>query len=483
MSSFTRRLLLLFGGYFAGCFGIALARWIGGSFGETSLDQILWHLRYTEHAAVQMGGLFLFEFTFEVLLFPAVAALLLALVHVAVAERLHGTPRRLLRAGPPAVLAGAVVALLAQFSVFSYVQSQFGPDRFAEAYVDPAGVRLHAQPHKRNLVLVYAESLEQTYGDARLFGRDLLAPLHALGGVSFTDYHPMPGATWTMAAMVATQCGVPLKVYSEAPVRAKAGRKSFLPGATCLGDVLQAHGWHNVFLGGAPLSFAGKGAFLRDHGYADTRGRDEWERAGLAPAELNEWGLVDSALFARAHTTLRALQAAGKPFNLTLLTIDTHNPHGFQSPYCRGQGARDFQGIVGCSAGQIAGFISEARQAGELKDTIVVVLGDHLAFPNPAWEQLQKAGDSRRMFDLFFGDGLAAPNTTELLPFDLYPSILALLGLPPAGERLALGYTAFGPAPAGRPAHRAAAWSLAAVRGSATYDRLWQADVPAGSPD
>jgi phosphoglycerol transferase len=293
----------------------------------------------------------------------------------------------------------------------------------------------------------------------------------------------MPGATWTMAAMVATQCGVPLKVYSEAPVRARPDRKSFLPGATCLGDVLQAHGWRNVFLGGAPLSFAGKGTFLRDHGYVDTRGRDEWEHAGVKPAELNEWGLVDSALFERAHATLRTLQAGRQPFNLTLLTIDTHNPNGFQSAYCRAEGARDFQGIVGCSALQIANFIAQARQAGELKDTVVVVLGDHLAFPNPAWERLQQAGDTRRMFDLFVGDDLPRPNTTELLPFDLFPSLLTLLGLPPEGQRLALGYSAFGPAPATRPQHRAAAWSLAATRGSATYDRLWQADVPAGRQD
>ncbi len=477
------RLLPRFAAYFFGCFGIALARWIGRSFGETSLDQILWHLRYSEHEAVRMGSLFLFEFSFEVLLFPAIAALLLALAHATVAPRLQGAPRRALRAAPLVVLAGALAALLAQFSVFSYVAAQFGPDHFAEGYADPAKVSLHAQGPKRNLVLIYAESLEQTYGDTELFGRDLLAPLHALGGFSFNDYHPMPGATWTMAAMVATQCGVPLKVYSEAPVRAKPGHKSFLPGATCLGDVLQAHGWRNVFLGGAPLSFAGKGTFLRDHGYVETWGRRAWQRAGVRPDELNEWGLVDSALFERARTHLRALQASGQPFNLTLLTIDTHNPHGFQSPYCRDHGARDFEGIVNCSAEQIARFISEARQAGELKNTVVVVLGDHLAFPNPAWDELAQAGNRRRMFDLFVGDGLPASNTSELLPFDLLPSLLTLVGLPPQDGHLALGYSAFGAPPAKRPPHRVAAWSLAAVRGSATYDQLWQADVPDARED
>ena len=53
------RIALRFSAYLAGFLGIALARWIGRSFGQTSLEQILWHLRYSEGAAVRMGRLFL----------------------------------------------------------------------------------------------------------------------------------------------------------------------------------------------------------------------------------------------------------------------------------------------------------------------------------------------------------------------------------------------------------------------------------------
>lgn len=478
MPQLPERLGSRFAAYYAGIFGIALARWIGNTFGDTTLEQVLWHLRYTEHAAVQMGSLFLVEFCFEVLLFPALFALTAALVHAVLAERIRAWPRRVLRSAPVLTGVVAIGVLLAQFSVFSYAAAQLGPDRFAALFVDPTRVALQPRGKPRNLVLIYAESMEKSYGDPELFGRDLLASLHAVGGFSFADYRPMPGATWTIAAMVATQCGVPLKVYSEAELRSVPGRKSFLPGATCLGDLLQAHGWRNVFMGGAPLSFAGKGAFLRDHGYDERWGRRQWQGAGVKDGDMNEWGLTDHALFERARQRLAELHAEGKPFNLTLLTMDTHNPHGFYSPYCLSDGAGDFEGIVSCSSDQIAAFVADARRQGLLKDTTVVVIGDHLAVPNPAWEELQRAGDARRIFNLFLADDLPEANRSELLPFDLYPSLLELVGMDVVGDRLGLGYSAFGPLQVTLPADRAASWSLAAVQGSPTYDRLWQEQAP-----
>lgn len=458
---------------------IGLARWLRHSFGETTVDQILWHLQYTEGAAVRMGTLFLFEFMFEVLAFPFVFALLAALVHTAAVQYFTGWPRRVLRFVPPLAGGTALVLLLSQFSVFAYTRAQFGPDHFAQAYVNPQQVRMR-QEHPRNLVLVYIESLEQTYGNPSLFGSDLLAASERLGGYSFPSYQPAVGAGWTIAAMVATQCGVPLKVYTEADVRHARAGKSFLPGATCLGDLLQARGYRNVFMGGAPLSFAGKGAFLQDHGYTETWGRDEWEKAGAGPKAFNEWGLWDDELYARAEQRLDALHAAGRPFNLTLLTMETHNPIGFMSPYCRSRGARDFAGIVACADAQVSDFIAHLRAKGYLRDTTVVVLGDHLAMPNPVWDKLAQVQPQRRIFNLFVGEGMARPNRQELLPFDLYPTLAELVGLSVEGERLGLGYSAFGPLTQAPPAGRAEQWSMTGLRGSPAYDHLWeQQAVPA----
>lgn len=459
--------------YAAGFVAFGLARWIGMNFGEPSVDQVLYHLKYAEGAVVQMSGLFLLTFLAEVLGFPLALAVAAAVLHGRLAATTADWPRHLLRTAASLVVLTGFGALLLQFSVFSYAAAHFDADRFAERYVDPARVAVQPMGPHRNLILIYVESLEEAYGHVHLFGRDLLAPLRRIGGESFGALRQAPGTNWTIAGMVASQCGVPLKVYSEHDLPPNDAARVFLPGATCLGDLLQPRGWRNVFLGGAPLSFAGKGRFLRDHGYAEAYGRDEWERAGIQAGESNEWGLYDSALFRRARSKLEQLYRSGQPFNLTLLTLDTHNPHGFMSPECRRSGARDFAGIVECTSEEIAAFVHFAADRGYLADTVVVIVGDHLAVPNPVYDRLQQAGERR-----IFGHVLAQPAPAffggPLTGFDLYPTLVQLLGLQVEGGRLGLGRSVLrdGGAPASVSPEEPL--PLAALRGSQAYRALWK---------
>lgn len=458
-----------------------LVFWIPATFGDVTIDQALWHIVYADGAAMMLSEVFYVECAVYVVLVPLLCALLATALHAEFARRRAGWQRRALRFAPATLGAGGVLAMAWQFSAFSYAAAYLEPDRFAQQFVHPRHVEL-VQERRRNLVVIYAESLESTYGDEALFGRDLLAPLRQVGGRSYDWYRPAAGATWTMAGIVATQCGVPLKVYSQTDVRVVGRERAFLPGTVCLGDVLQAHGYRNVFMGGVSLSFAGKGRFLRDHGYQEVWGREEWDATGARPEDYNAWGLWDSALFDRARAGLDRLHASGQPFNLTLLTLNTHNPFGFLGPACRQRGGVDFEGIVTCSAERIAEFISHARKRGYLKDTTIVVIGDHLAVPNPVYDRLVQA-PRRGMFNLFVGDQLPPANTDQLMPFDMFPTLLELAGIRVVGDRLALGYSAVGHVEAEPPSGRGEDWSMAAVRGSARYDRLWSARTPAEGAD
>src|SRR5262249_6329340 len=91
------------------------------------------------------------------------------------------------------------------------VQAQH-EDLFGENYVDPQGVRVQPR-HRRNLVVIYVESLEQSYDDAAKFSQNRITHLTELqnDNVTFGRYQQVANTGWTMGAMVSTMCGVPLK--------------------------------------------------------------------------------------------------------------------------------------------------------------------------------------------------------------------------------------------------------------------------------
>ena len=466
--------------YFFGLSLIGSAHWLGASFDDPSIDQILYHLRYSDGLGFDIGRIFLWTFIAECVVFPLLFALAATALHSAVARFVEPRrPVRRLMGGmvlPSLAAVAGVTALMAKLSVFSWIGYQFAEDRFLDAFVEPRTTQL--RPGKlKNLVLIYVESLEDTYGDVRLWGSDLLLPLRAPPGASFPSYQPAPGATWTMAAMVATQCGVPLRIVSQYDVKSDSGAgPAFLPGAVCLGDILGRHGYRNVFLGGAPLAFAGKGQFLRDHSYHEVLGREEWLKSGVASEAFGEWGLFDEDLYEQAKAKLARLHASGERFNLTLLTLDTHNPHGFVSPGCRQRGAKSFEGIVECASYQLADFVQSIERSGYLQDTNVVVVGDHLAVSNTVEHALRGAGE-RRLFNRFISAQMPSRNTDELLPFDMFPSILEFIGIEIAGDRLGLGYSGFHAPDAERSGKRLDDLDLRALSGSGSYARLWAAPL------
>jgi phosphoglycerol transferase len=394
-----------------------------------------------------------------------------------------GLGQQVFRRGLPLVVLGFGAAYFVDsFSLVSYLRAYFGPDYFSGSYVDPRRISLKKQQPK-SLVLIYVESLENTYSDPALFGRDLLARLTELKGrpgtLSFNEYRQMPGAHFTIAGIVATQCGIPLKSLAMFGGNTQGEQVArFLPNARCLGDILDAQGYTNVFLNGASLSFAGVGKFFRDHHYDKVIGREEWIGLDEKPETMSGWGLHDDDLFRRARQELAMLVKVGRPFNLNILTSDTHHPYGQLSARCAQEGYKNFDGIVECTAGQVADFIAFIEKNGWLDKVAVVVQGDHLAMGNTSYDKLIQ-NPQRTVFNLLVSkDAKLAKNTDEVTHFDMLPTMLDLIGLKVQGERAGLGYSAIGPATVARPADRLATMNAQLMNYSEAYRDLWQVPPP-----
>jgi len=285
----------------------------------------------------------------------------------------------------------------------------------------------------KNIVLIYAEGLEQLYMDRETFG-DVVPRLRALAAQSrqFTNVYQVNGATTTIAGIVASQCGFPLLVSTHLASNSTmtAFDKPF-ENERCLADILQDRGYATVYLGGAPLAFAGKGNFLRTHGYDRVLGREELMPRLEDPSYGMGWGLHDDSLFGLALEELAALEEGEKPYLLTVLTIGTHHPDGHVAASCAPLPDSDdsmLQAIY-CSDQLISGFIERVRQMTDPDETLIVVFSDHLAMRNTLWDTLQEHKDRRRLTWFVLDGGEPVVDDQPAVHFDMAPTVLELAGL------------------------------------------------------
>lgn len=127
--------------------------------------------------------------------------------------------------------------------VASLIKSQVGKGNsdFYTHYKVP-GKQLRGD--KPNLVYIYAESLERTYFDEKAFPG--LAPeLSKIkdNAYDFSNTEQLPGTEYTIAGMVASQCGIPL--FAPFDGNASSSLSTFYPQNVCLGDILKSSGYQN----------------------------------------------------------------------------------------------------------------------------------------------------------------------------------------------------------------------------------------------
>ncbi|WP_338464238.1 phosphatidylglycerol--membrane-oligosaccharide glycerophosphotransferase [Franconibacter daqui] len=284
-------------------------------------------------------------------------------------------------------------------------QSREGDPDFATYYKEPNKTIPDPQ---LNLVYIYGESLERTYFDDQTFPQ--LAPeLGALKneGLDFSKTMQLPGTDYTIAGMVASQCGIPLFAPFEG--NASASMSSFFPQNICLGDILKNSGYENYFMQGANLRFAGKDVFLKSHGFDHLYGAEELKGVVADPAYRNDWGFYDDTVLEQVWKKYEELSKAGKRFSLFALTVDTHHPDGFVSRTCQrksyafeGKPNQSFSAVT-CSQEHIAALINKIKASPYFKNTVIVVSSDHLAMNNTAYKYLSKQ-DRENLFFILRGD-------------------------------------------------------------------------------
>jgi phosphoglycerol transferase len=457
-----------------GWFLFAHLRWLVQSFGKTSVDQILYHLTFESQGVFQADFKIIRGYLIQAVAFPVFGMFMMALILRKLNQSKPEGVRKWAASVPLTLFLLSAILAESGIGVSRYLSAIRGKDYIAEHYLKPTRFEKRTTRGK-NLVLIYAEGMDASYASKSLFGRNLIESLTGLGGESFSDFRQAPGTEWTMAGIVASQCGLPLKAVTVGDMNEQMGSiKSFLPRATCLGDTLKGFGYRNVFLGGASLKFAGKGNFFMSHGYEKAFGKEEWLLTGrYRDSDLNEWGLGDDDLFKEARSQVDSLAASGAPFHLTILTVNTHPPEGFSTRKCKSAGKNTFEDRITCSANEIASVVTYLGERGYLENTNVVILGDHLSMTNPLSDRLSQV-PRRTIFNRWIAREGVRKNQETLVHFDFAASILDFIGIHPESGRYGLGYSAFSPSNPSESEWRLTELQENVLNRSPFYSDLWK---------
>ncbi|MFN0264996.1 sulfatase-like hydrolase/transferase [Tepidamorphus sp. 3E244] len=311
-------------------------------------------------------------------------------------------------------------------------------------YIEPALARPRGAP--RNLLHIYLESTERTFADNPRFS-EAMAPLWALEarGVLATGMRQIAHTRWSVAGIAASSCGVPLFPVGYRSINGRFRLDSFLPGATCLGDILARAGYDLTFILGSDQAFGGIDKLNLDHGFR--RVLDDTDILHLYPEAASIWGVDDGAVLQMALRVLRASQG-GDPFGIVLETIGGHEPDGVMSQACLGSESEasgeksGIIGAIGCTNRLVARMLETAQAEGLLDNTVVVLQSDHVSLDRTLFADLSIG--ERRLFFTMFGEELPVRVVTRpSSPVDVLPTLLEALGFVPENGRAGLGVSLF----------------------------------------
>ena len=358
-------------------------------------------------------------------------------------------------------LVGIIVMLgytWTELGVGDYLKDQNTESKFIEdEYVDPTDVEVVFPEQKRNLIYIFLESMETTYSDVDdggAFDENVIPELTEIAQTNedFSGADPklnggysLAGTTWTMGAMFAQTSGLPLNISISA--NDMDTQDSFFPGVTTLGDILSDAGYTQTLLIGSEAQFGGRKLYFQEHGNYEMEDYSCAIENGLIPSDYKVWwGYEDQKLFEFAKEKLLQLSQGDEPFNLTMLTVDTHFEDGYVCEQCPTEYDTQYSNVMACSSRQVGEFLKWIQQQDFYENTTIVISGDHPTMDSDYCAEIDQEGNyDRRVFTAYINAAAYAQDQQERTysTFDNFPTTLAALGVQIDGDRLGLGTNLF----------------------------------------
>jgi len=436
-------------------FLLFVAIWFFNTWNSMNVNELLFNLKMSlQGASVAMIKLFIIRALLPTVVVFLVILLLLSFIFK---NPMKGIKRGLIIGLDLIVLFAALSYTWIKLDITSFIRQQLNASTFIEDnYVDPKSVEITFPEKKRNLIYIFLESMEVSDTDKENGGAFTVSRIPeltdlALQNESFAGSfgilnggYSLPGSEWTMGAIFAQTCGLPLKINIEE--NSMSTQESFFPGVTGIGDILNENGYTQEFLCGSEVEFGGRGLFFRTHGNYNLTDYVYAKKEGWIPEDYSAWwGFEDEKLFDFAKKRLTELSKEDAPFNLTLLTADTHFEDGYVCRLCGDEFEDQYSNVYACSSRQVTEFIEWIKKQSFYDNTTIVISGDHPTMDADFCAEIPENYE-RKVYTCIINSAAVNENKDEARTystFDAFPTTLASLGVKIEGDKLGLGTNLF----------------------------------------
>lgn len=326
---------------------------------------------------------------------------------------------------------------------------------YEDYYINPNNVEFvlnNEEGKKKNLIHIVMESMENTYSTAENGGiqsTSIIKNLDKLAkeNINFSatnnvgGFYTLNGTTWTSSALLALTSGVNYK-FPIIPEDMK-NRTEFAENVVSIGNILDSFGYNQMFLCGSDGDYAGRKSYFQSHGNYEVYDYYSAIEDGYIDEDYYVWwGFEDEYLYEIAKDQLTDLNSKNEPFNLTMLTVDTHFYEGYECGLCDKTIKDKTTRVVDCADRQIKNFIDWCKEQEFFEDTVIVITGDHLRMDR----MLVEGAESRTCYNVFINSQINDKTYTKNRIFtslDMFPTIVASLGFEWGIDRLGLGTNLF----------------------------------------
>lgn len=355
------------------------------------------------------------------------------------------------------ILGGSLVYSYYHIGFNEYIETiSIESDFIKEEYVDTEKVEITFPKEKRNLIILFLESMETTMVSKERGGAWDYTVIPELveiaeNNINFSNTESLGGVTkvigsnWTVAGLVGMTSGIPLKTPGGDN---EYKSDNFLGGATALGDILKEEGYNLKFMFGSEAGYGGRKHYFKKHG--DYEIFDFWtaiEKGYMTAEDKVFWGFEDGKLLNWAKEELLELAGRGEPFNFNLLTVNTHFPDGWVEEGDEEIYQTQYENVHAASSKEIGEFINWMKNQDFYDNTTIFLVGDHNSMQDADYylDKMDTENFERVTYNAFInavGEPLKEKNRI-FSNYDIFPTLLSSIGVEIKGDKLGIGVNLF----------------------------------------